>query len=276
MIFEQGPYGWSESYYRNNPSATLITEMAALKLLADKRIKLSGAQTKLSWLKVSNEEIDRDVLVYSYGAETGVLPTGDSRYNSDSRFAALICKRANINNTAVSNLLLRGLWDELVVSEGFASLNSNWVAAWGAFLAVYIGVPPIVGAGWGFGAKNPATSAKLTITNVTQAATGQINFTTVEIPPGAPANETKHRVFISGVQGAATLNGQQVIVVKGDRSFQTVNRLPMLPYLGLGKVTWNTNEFYEITQVQALRTTERKTGRPLYLSRGRSRVRKLA
>lgn len=276
FTFEQGPYGWSESYYRNPGSDSLAATMVAARALALKRIKLSGLQTKLSYVKVSNELVARDNLLFSYGQIDGTLPTGTSTHNSDSRFAALICKRQNVTNTATSLLLLRGIWDDLVTAEGFLSLNADWVAVWSAFMAEYVGTVPGSGNGWGFNAKDVPGSSRPLILNLTQALTGQIIITTTAPLPGAPAVGTKKRVYVSGVLGCPSVNGQQVVVVAGASSVQTQNRIPILPYLGGGSMTWNANGFQEITQVATIRTCERKTGRPLYLSRGRSRVRKLA
>jgi len=272
MIFVQGQYGWTESYFKANASPDLQTDMDSLKILAVKRIPLSGQQTTIDYLKVSDEEVSRDSLLFSYIANGGNPPHGTSGKDSDVRFTAALIRRQNANHTKTSNLLLRGVWDDVINASGFNSNDTAWRPLFNAFA----GELTSTASGWGFPAKDTATSKKVVISNVTQNVNGQLVFTVPATTFAGPPWGYKSKVFISGVKGAVLANGSQIVTPTSDTSCTTVARIPIFPYLGGGLMTVNTLAFVKTAFADPLRAVKRATGRPLFLSRGRSRVRKLA
>jgi hypothetical protein len=124
--------------------------------------------------------------------------------------------------------------------------------------------------------KDTASPARTQVTLVTQTLTKQIQYTVADnIFAGIPAG-TKVKVFVSGVQGAATSNGSQIVIPSAPNSCTTVKQIPTFAYTSGGFMTFSRPLFYLIGGLFTRRLVERKAGRPLYLSRGRQRARRLA
>lgn len=271
MFFQQGVYGWSESFFRDAGVSTLQGQMDLALVLAPKRIKCSGEQTQLPFLKVSMEGVQRDVLLYSYLARTNAIPAGQSGKDSDIRFTAALIRRTSADNKSFSNYYLRGIWDELSSGLGFGAGDPTWNANFGSFRG------EITGSKWGFMAKVPADSkSKQNVATLVQGAEGKVTLTTASDVFPAPTFGTKQKIFVSGILGSVLVNGVQIVIPSAARSCTTIKRIPILPYLGGGLLTWNQLAFVETADMQPLRGVARKTGRPPYLSRGRSAVRKIS
>lgn len=271
MFFTQGVYGWSESFFREAGSETLQAQMDRALILAPKRIKCSGEGTSLPFLKVSIEGTARDVLLYSYAARTNTVPTGQSGKESDIRFTSALIRRTSADNRSFSNYYLRGIWDTLVGGTGFSAADPLW----NGNLAEFRGTT--IAQGWGFMAKNYATSkSKYNIATLVQNADGKITYTTVSdvFPPETFG--TKQKIFVSGILGSVLANGVLIVVPSAARVCTTIKRIPILPYLGGGILTWNQLVFVPTADMQPLRAVLKKTGRPPYLSRGRSPARKIS
>lgn len=272
ISFSQQNYGWTENYFRDNASANLQVEMAQLKAVAAKRILLSGAQTVINYLKVSNESVDRDVYLEPLLSTSGGPYTGTGSEISDAPDTALLIRRFNLARDANAPMFLRGVWDRLVTNGGvFNYLDPLWQSAWNSYGA------QLLASQIGFLSKDDASSfSKIPIATVTQAISGQIHFTTTAPLFLIGQVGEKVKVFISGVQGARTLNGAQVVIPSGVQTADTVKRLPMFPYISGGIATNSELVFKLIANQNMIRVVERRPGRPLYLSRGRSKGRVLA
>lgn len=266
FAFQQGVYGWTESYYLNTVSDNLQAELAKAQSLAQKRIVMSGEQTLMPYVKVSREDVQRDVLLsaQAYSGATGKP--------SDAPDTAILTKRFTTTPVALAPIYLRGIWDELVLDGGRLDLaNAAWLAnynAWKGALTTTVN-------GWGFLAKDPAESGSSLIQSVSQNTDGTIHYTLVTgIFTNLDVGE-KTKIFVSGVNGALSANGPNVGVVRGINTIDTEARIPIFPYIGGGKLSYTVLKFYPIGNTQLQRVVERKVGRPLYVSRGRSRTRKL-
>lgn len=271
MAFQQRLYGWTENYYLDNPSSDLVAEMTKLETLTSKRIPMSGAQTYISWLKVSNEAKKRDVLPRYYGGLGDGAWQGTSVAESDAQNTAFLIRRVGTDNATAAPLYMRGIWDKLVILGGDRVTND---AAWNGFFNSY--KAELVDGGWGFLGKSSATLAPQDLTAVLQRPDGRVDLTV-----GAPLfdgtqNGKRAKVFVSGVTGAAALNGTLIVNVTSLTTATTVNRIPIFDWSGGGKMTNTLLAFIDIANVQTGRVVERKAGRPLYLSRGRARGRKVS
>lgn len=265
LIFEQGGYGWTESYFLPAPSSDLQAEFAKGVTLASKRIKLCGKQTTLPFVKVSNEDVKRDVLV------SGANFQGKLTEDSDAPDTALLCNRFGSTPAVRSPIFLRGVWDSIIVTGGqFDQTNAQFVTVFNSWRSY------LIGNGWGFLARDPAISGTSGVATVTSNGNGTVTVTTEDgIFVGLPTG-SKIKAFIAGVQGAASINGQSVWTVNSGASITSVNRIPMFPYTTGGQVTYRGLKFYAITAISPVRIAERKVGRPLFHSVGRRRGRKLA
>lgn len=268
--FQQKLYGWTESYYLNNPSANLEAEMTRLISLAQKRILLSGQQTYLSYLKVSNESKLRDVRVSFLGPEGTTGYVGYAGEDSDAQSTALLVRRVNADNTKVAPLYLRGIWDSVVAQGGGVFGPPTFTALFNAYRA------ELLNYGWGFIAKSDASPARVAVSTVISNANGQVIINTSAPTFTVDQIGAKTRIFLSGIQGAAIVNGSQIVTPASANSCTTVKRIPIFPYEGGGFLTNSVLAFFPISTVEGTRIVERKAGRPLYLSRGRARARVLS
>lgn len=266
LSFVQGVYGWTESYYLNTVSDSLQPELAKAQALAAKRAPMSGEQTRIQAIKVSREDIARDVLI-AEAAYSGTIGKP-----SDAPDTAILTKRFASTPAANAPIYLRGIWDELVKDGGQLDLgNAPWLTlynAWKGLLTTTVN-------GWGFLAKDPAESGSSAIQSVSNSVMGNIHYTLdVGIFTTLDVGE-KVKIFVSGVKGALSANGSFIGVVKGINTIDTEARVPIFPYQGGGKLSYTVLKFYPIGATQLQRVVERKAGRPLYVSRGRAPARKL-
>lgn len=268
LCFQQGIYGWTESYFLNNPSDTLTAELTKANALANKRLPMSGADTSVRFIKVSNEQQNRDVLIDNtvYGGATGKP--------SDAPDTAILTRRLSTDPASYSPLYLRGVWDELIKNGGqIDPSNADWNAAYSGWR----GLLNDTTAGWGFIARDLSAVQISLIGNVVQNANGTVRVTTEDpIFGGGSSVGERFKGFVSGVTGAASVNGSNVYIVRGANFADTEKRIPIFPYVSGGKFTFNTLKFFKISGTQLLRVIERKVGRPSYASRGRRPARKLA
>lgn len=270
ILFQQNSYGWSENHFLPEPSSNLTFEMAKLQTLASKRIALSGKQTYISYLKVSNETIQRDVLVKYLGGPTSGALVGRSTVDSDVPTTAVLVKR---NNTLLSKsaiLYVRGIWDDVIIDGGAVRTDSaEWTSAFNGWKAELL-------TGWGFLGKDTATPPRAAVLNVISNVNGFVTITTTAnvFDAGQVGKNTK--IFLSGIQGAAAINGTQIVTVNSLTSCTTVKRIPIFAYIGGGFLTNYLPKFYSNFDVLSTRVVERKAGRPSYQSRGRSRARTVA
>jgi hypothetical protein len=265
--FVQGVYGWTENYFLNNPSTNLQAELAKANTLVNKRMPMSGAQTMVQHIKVSNESQKRDVILDL------TLYAGNQSQPSDAPDTAFLVKKYGALPQNNAPVYLRGIWDSIVQNGGqFVDPGGLWTAAFNGWK----GELSSTSEGWGFLNFDPTATLTAQIATVTQNANGTIHVTLKTPTFGAGPYEPSQKVFISGVGGAASLNGAQIVTVSATSTFDTVKQIPMFPYTTGGKMTAQFQKFFLIADCQKQRILERKVGRPLYVSRGRQRGRKLA
>jgi hypothetical protein len=264
FAFTQGSYGWTENYFLAGPSSTLQAELTKANALAAKRAPLSGSQTKIAYIKVSNELNLRDVLVSNdtyngYPSET-----------SDAPDTAILFKRYTVDPSANAPLYMRGVWDSLIINGGIVDAGN---AAWLALRNSWQGL--LTSAGWGFLGKDPAASGSAAINSVAQNVDGTLHYVLKTPVLAAIPVGTKIKCFVSGVQGALSANGPFVVTVASTTTCDTIVRIPTFAYVTGGKFSFTQPKFFPIGNCQIQRVVERKVGRPLYVSRGRRKGRKL-
>lgn len=265
LCFQQEAYGWTESYYRDNPSSNLQAELALAETLATKRIAMSGAQTEITHLKVSREDFQRDVLLSEKDWN------GDAGQTSDAPDTAVLIKRYGTDNRSVSSLYLRGIWDALVRDGGrFWYNNPGWTPKYDSW------VNTLTSNAWGFIGRVPGSTQKKSILTLNSDANGRV-IITCAVGDFAPLTiGAKYKMFVSGCTGAASVNGPQVVTVQSNAAVLTQNRIPFFPYTGGGSISYNTLSFIPFTRFVIERVVERKAGRPLFLSAGKRPARSLA
>ena len=272
LSFTQGVYGWTESYFLSNPSSDLSAELTKGQTLASKRLLCSGEQTSIPYVKVSREDVKRDVKVI------GLINKGPTGKISDAPDTAVLLRRFSTTPVANAPVFMRGVWDEVIINGGNIDYgNAVWIAnvnSFGAYLA---------SAGFGFVAKDPDTSDFAPVGSITQNSNGTVHIICpsnsgshgTDIFQPFPVN-TKIKCFVSGVKGAASVNGSNIFIVRAVNAVDSEKQIPMFPYTTGGTISYTQPKFYPDVSIQKNRVVERKAGRPLYVSRGRSRGRVLA
>lgn len=257
LFFEQGKYGWTESYWTNAASLTDPAMQARGLQLAQKRIKVSGAHTTLPYMRYSVEGVFRDAFF-------NVLPSnglvGTINKISDAPSTALLCTQKTADNSKSRNIYLRGIWDDVVHNGGEYVPAPDFSAAFDDYRT------RLIADAWGWlgvASKDVGNAA-----TVVQNLNGTVTVTTVENMFDAP-HPRNGRVSISGMQGSTQLNGQQRVRITAANSFTTRDRIAIFDYLTGGTITEVTLGFQQISQVNLSRVVRRKAGRPSFVSAGR-------
>jgi len=267
ILFQQGTYGWSENHFLSPPTSTLQFEMSKLRTLAQKRIACCGKQTYIEYLKCSNELNKRDVLVAYLGGENAGAFQGRSTVDSENASTAILIKRNADLLSKNAPLYMRGIWDDVIYEGGQVRRDSpEWTAAYNSWKAELL-------TGWGFVAKDPATPARAPVVSVNSNVNGFVLIASAApVFDGSQVGKNT-RVFISGVQGASSINGTQIVTVLSVTTCSTVKRIPIFAYIGGGFITNFLPKWFANNSILQTRVVERKAGRPSYQSRGRAQAR---
>jgi hypothetical protein len=280
--FLQQGLGFSEDWYLATTDPDFGAQITATQSLAPKRALCLGAQGQMTGAVLS--EIGS--LRHTTPCPGINFPLNGSGLSPSAPIdVALILLKQNTNFTSSGKIFLRGIWSAIVGPGNVYTPTTPWTGAEGVFIG------QLLAGHWGWLGRNPTAQIRVAI--ATQGATpgvalnanGQPVITvggtpfTVSLPGAFPT------VRISGVKGSASVNGQQVgqfqntpATAPGTPCNQFVcnKRIPMFPYTGGGKLTFNAPMFNQLASIQADRIGERKAGIPLPRSRGRSPVRVLA
>lgn len=264
LSFAQGVYGWTENYFLDNPSSDFSVEIPIARQLLTKRAAMTGKQTTLPYFKISNESELRDVYV------EGSSAAGNTSKDSEDGNVAILCKKFDSTKKINTITYLRGAWDEVFTTGGlFDYANADFQAVWNSWASF------LFSNSFGFIARDPAQRQQSNVTALVANLDHTITVTTEDNIFFVPPIGTKIKAFISGVRGAASVNGAGIWKVTGVNTIQSLNPIPILPYTGGGQVSFNSNMFYAMFTITNERVCERKVGRPLYLSRGRQKGRRL-
>lgn len=260
-FFEQNGYGWTESFWRNGANVNDPTIAPAADLYATKRIRCSGRETYLRYVRWSEEGVFRDSFGRTY---SGYGLQGDSTRVSDEPNTALLMRWRDAAGTRVKQQFLRGVWDSVVDNGGNYTPTAAFTAAINSYIA------EVTNGSWGwYGKFNNIVSP---ILSVTQDASGLVNIVlTNNVFPGPFPQSTMVR--IRGVQGATQINGQHLIKATDATHAMTQRRIAIFPYTALGQLTYQTKQLIVTTIGAPQRIVNRKVGGVFYHSRGRRSAR---
>lgn len=249
-------YGWSEMLW--STLTELAPTMAAAKRLLRPRVALLGRNASLEFIRVSDEEVKRDSLVYPVPPGDQVL-RGTSEDQHDSANLALIVRMDATNPTARRTLYMRGFKD-LYAKAGkfdpdglFISRFRTWEAA-------------LKADSWGIKLRNPLAPIQ-TITNIAQVAgAAQLTITTAA-NHGFLAGEA---VTFNGVRGTNVPKGTyKVFAVPSATTFQIVSDQLLGAVTSNGTVRRTEYTITGITSAQVMRLSHRIAGRPFDAPVGR-------
>lgn len=252
--------GWTETLYSQAAGMQLVQNEAIALIPA--RVGLLGRGAALKFIRVSDDLIKRDSLIY-------VVPTDDgapkSRQTDDADIAnTCLLLRVESGFTKRRSLFLRGVPDEITQDNGVYTPPAAFTAALNAYRII------VVGGTWAIKIRGDS-GAVSNITNVsTVGPTGLVTITTAA-NHGFNMNDV---VNIRGVLGATQVRGlQKVVTTASPTTFDIrVNRV-VRPYLGAGNVVKNDYTLVDISGLVPVRCSHHNAGRPFDSPVGRRRVR---
>lgn len=256
-FFQQLEYGWTETLWIDGASLDAVPVQQAVDRYAQKRIKLSGAQTRLKYYRISLEGVFRDARGFTYPGGGLAGMTGKA---SDAPQVALLTYFRTLAGGSTRLQYLRGIWDEIVFEGGTYTPGADFISRFDDWRA------QVFNDAWGWYGVTARQQAN--VTAVVQDPAGTVSVTLDgNIFAGPPFVGTTVR--IAGVLGATQINGQQIITPTAANAFKTRRRISIFPWTTGGRVTNVTKGLIPVQVIAPFRIVERKVGRPSYLSRGR-------
>jgi hypothetical protein len=256
-------YGWSETFFNQGVTLEAVRDVA--KQLVPRRVAILGRGVRLRFLRVSDDLIKRDSLIYDVPSEDGQLKDP----NIDTSDLANTCVWCRLQATAMVRrpFPLAGIPDNVVQPSGAFNQDAAWMTAFQAWTNA------VKNGGWAIKAKNTAVPQFAIVTIQQDAATGDI---TIE-HAGANQFVQNDAIQIKGVRGATQCNGLFYVFKVTAPTFLVIKSRRLInPYTGggtVGKVGFTLNN---ITEISPRRSGTRKRGRPFDSPIGRRRARKQA
>jgi hypothetical protein len=267
MILNGPGRGWTESYFQVRTDNSLVDAINQFKQVADQRTKLLGDGYNIQGYRAAF--VTDDNLVKARGGsyvKLDTLPSTAGNEDGDFSDTAVLVMWKNLDSTRTKYTYLRGVWDSVVVGEGSFFDSADWKKNFNSFKGA------ITKGGYGWYGRQP-NNTMIPLTSYTVDAGEVVTFT-------FPANTflladlfKPIPVSFQGINVNSRLNGQQVIVPTTLSTAQLKKPLAVGPYVSGGFMRKLTYEFVAITQGIGFRIVSRKTGTPLFVSRGRQRAR---
>jgi len=250
--------GWSENFWSSKLDLpACITAAQALRTKLD---NLHGDQTVTPYIRISDSATFRDVKLIEI--PTTPVATLTLATTSDYPSTALLLKMTSAENY-VTRQWIRGLPDNIIRESGRYRPVAAYLADFNAFIAVLTSG----GNGWSMRVLD-RTVPKKVVQNITAAGVVTV------LAHGYAANA---KVRISRAKGLTQANSVwRVTPVDADtfslQGWVTDNPSPV--YLGNGEVRLQTYVLKAIANVEVVRSSAHKTGRPFGLLGGRRRTRR--
>jgi hypothetical protein len=280
LVFRSGNFGWTESYFSTNNS--LISTLSAADTLARARAGLLGAGATIEWKRVSSTENWRDFGIVPY---TPPLQPGFSQTLEYPTTALLLLLGAGGVAPGLyrGRVFLRAIPDPLVNGQVAGYYDPTQVPGWQGALNTFI--LALTSGSWGILAENrfaQTGNPEVQVMQTTQGTDAQGNPTNqVVMTLGSPAPTTwttlgwvllrGWRGVIRSLRGGPNRGPYQVASISTDRQTVTINdaqALVQYPVSLMARAL--VRSVQPINYVSAVRITERRTGRPLNLERGRA------
>lgn len=257
---DSNKHGWSETIH--STKSDLTSTMAAARALALLRRDLLGTTAFLTYIRVSDDLVKRDSLIYP-------VPTGDQEGRTSSEIGADLANVSIVTRLSATpitrrTLYLRGLPDECVTRSGRFTPTPTWLNRFDRW------ANELILNGWACRSRD-GTSPLHPIFDVTQvAATGIVTITSTE----AHGITLLTPFVIRGCRGCPQVNGTWTPLTVPSATTLTIkmNTL-LLPYGGGGTVALLSYVLTNINDVKTIRASTRKTGSPFDRPLGRRRAR---
>lgn len=263
LFFEQGKFGWTESYHKDIPDQDLANFVQVTRDLATKRIAFSGRETKITAIRLSKIGAFRDV------AGEFTTYNGHASQDSDAPNTCLTTFMQSALRLQTKYMFPRGVWDAVIKTGGIYDPGAlpSFVSRYNAWMA------EVVNQSWGWMSAGNAVNAMLDGVTSNANKTVRLVFKTDLFPAILPIAA---EIRLSGILGAFQLNGLQPVIPIDRKTCDTKFPVAIFPWTAGGKGRYTEKVFVAAAFVGFEKVSERKVGRPSYLTPGRARGRRRA
>lgn len=255
FFFEQGKYGWSESLH--NTSSGLQNVMDQAVALAAKRVKMLPEFCQLSYIRVSDDEQERDTIVRNV-----TPPNFDAAVSASASAFTACLLRLEASPTRRRLMYMR----PAALSEGANSDpvidDPSWLIGFTAWAALVSSAPWAVKYTEASGAKVPINQLSQNIDLLNVGVSSTAGFTAGD------------RVYIGKLPAGKSAMGYYKVrnVIDATSMYVQSYRGPNIDVGAGGYIQKRVTGLAAIQTVIKLRVTSRKTGRPFDSPHGRSRT----
>lgn len=255
----QRGYGWSETLFSTR--ANLVEVMADAILLFPKRVNCNGNDVNLYWIRVSDDEIKRDSLVYPVPEGNQQSKNRDLGDSEDANTCLDVQLKAGLLHRRF--IYMRGIPDNCITVGGAFTPTPAFTPNFGIWGAALTAGP------WGLKYLN-TVNAQVNIAGMVQDGTTGFVTVTTAAAHGLVAGDY---VNVTGIQGATRARGvHRVLSAPTATTFTYKIKLIMQPYVAFGQTRKVATTVESFNFAQPLRVSRRDTGAPFDRPRGRRRV----
>lgn len=272
LAFQNLEQGWTESYILNNPTPGTPALWNTLygTPLALVRAALLSVDCTQTYIRIAVVGVPFAVQTFK-GVGPGTYAAGQSVPN-----LAILLRCPPILAGPQKAIYLHG-FPGSQVNQGVYAPTFDFSAAIGAFTRFLTSA--VGNSGWGWIGVNGSTKVKAPLETYTITPGYQVLMTFNPVPltqqpifQGVPVG-TKIRLRLSGINTKSELNGVQVCLVNSANTALTVYQFGVLPYSHGGFGVYEPTTFIQFGGLNDEKVVTHKTGKPLFLSRGRAPVR---
>lgn len=253
--------GWSETYYNMSSSYTLTLTQA--KVLADKRRQINGQGVFLEEIRVSDDEVKNDSMIYA-------LPSADqiSQYISSAGDVAstALLVRAMSGFQTRRPLYLSGVPDDYTTANGLWTPSTVWQSNYNDFRT------ELISRRWGIKAILTLQPPNVSVFRIAAMSQNLVTGNTL-VQTTTPHNFSPGDLInILGVKGAGGVRGRHVcgsLTVPATTGFDIPNTFILGTPTVFGFAQKVSFVLREIDDATIERVTHRIRGLPFDHSRGR-------
>lgn len=262
-IFDLPGHGFTETHWRVGPdSETLLQAFAIAQELGRRRQVMSGKETTLQGVRISNAQLDgRRGTTQQFGV------VGNQSHGSAASNVALNVEIATTNNTEAKQTQFRGFWDDEEVTGGALLRSPAFVNAFDSWAQYY------AANNFGWYGQN-AQTANFPITGYTVSPQGVVTLQVNGDLTGILAINKVRQARVQGINGGKSqLNGEHPVIFTGVQAgvSSVILKFPMAltPFSQVGFFIVYNYTFRPGVNVAMKRIGNRQAGAPLLRSRGR-------
>jgi len=259
-------YGWTITLYLPTYSTGFTTEQPKANALASKMYQSTNKDTQITYIRLQNASQLRQGKL--------LIPTltgGNSQQSVQPQSCAYM-RLYNAQFTMSKLIFWRGLYQNAVINGGQTNPTSPWATdaptVWAQMAAD----------GWCWLGKDPTSLPPQPVSAVAANAGGfpQITFAAPVFSAFNVNGSVKAPLALSGLKGCDTLNGNWVVYALTATTCTFTKQVLFNPWVQPSGHGYSDKVMLvPIADGLIERYAERKCGRPLYLSRGRSNRKKV-